>query len=65
MCLVSLGRVHFLRRGPSRSILDHLAKEDTHEGDTCTGDGRPSDGECRRDPLATRGWRGMGSKSFH
>ena len=35
----------FSRRGPSRSISDHLAKKYTHEIEKCTGNGRPSDGE--------------------
>eukprot|EP00959_Pyramimonas_sp_CCMP1952_P138136 2891271-Pyramimonas_sp.AAC.1 len=37
----------FLRRGPSRSILDHFAKTTAHETEHNTGNGRSSDGQMR------------------
>eukprot|EP00959_Pyramimonas_sp_CCMP1952_P300615 6287933-Pyramimonas_sp.AAC.1 len=41
----------FSRRGPSRSILDHLANKNTHETEKNTGNGRPSYGQALFDSL--------------
>ena len=42
--LASLRRVHFSRRGPSRSIFGSSCETYTHEIEKYTGNGRPSDG---------------------
>ena len=48
--LASLRRVRFFRRGPSRSIFGSSYETYTHEGEKCTGNGRPSDGDAQDAP---------------